>query len=104
MNIFDLPDGIIDKEQLVQLVDNNTVRIEKIISTGQTSDWYDQEQDEFVMLIDGFATISYEDNTQVHLKKGDTLYIPAHKIHRVSYTSNEPACIWLCVFWKTCHE
>ena len=36
----------------------------------------------------------------LRLKKGDYAFLPAGLRHRVTYTSREPACIWLCVFSK----
>lgn len=35
-------------------------RIERIISTGQISDWFDQADNELVMLLQGSAKIEYE--------------------------------------------
>ncbi len=76
----------------------NNVRIERIISSGQSSDWYDQNEDEWVCLVQGCAEITFENNKKIALKAGDTLFLPAHLRHMVSYTSKEPKCIWLCVF------
>ena len=45
MNIFDLPKLPITEELTTILAESGSVRIERIISTGQvSSDWYDQEQ------------------------------------------------------------
>lgn len=82
------------------LTENSAVKIERIISTGQTSDWYDQEETEFVALLQGEARLEYENGEFITMKSGGTLIIPPHKLHRVCYTSSEPPCVWLCVFWK----
>ena len=74
--------------------------IERIISTGQATppdQWYDQEQDEWVILLQGQATVSYGDGRKVLLKAGDYLLIVAHEKHRVEQTSAAPPCIWLAI-------
>ena len=100
MNLFDLPKLVPAEEETTILTDHKNVRIERIVSTGQVSDWYDQRETEFVLLLDGNATIEYENRKMIALSKGDTLVIQPHEKHRVCYTSSEPPCIWLCVFWE----
>ena len=46
MNLFDVPD-ILPEEEQTELLLNGTTRIERIVSSGQTSDWYDQTEDEW---------------------------------------------------------
>ena len=104
MNIFTLPGcpppGYILPEELTTvLVESQNVRIERIVSTGQTSGWYDQSETEFVVLLEGRAEIEYESGISVAMSKGDTLLIKPHERHRVSFTSIEPPCVWLCVFY-----
>lgn len=102
MNIFDLPQFSLTHELTTVLAENKNVRIERIIgsvSTGQVSDWYDQEESEFVILLEGDAKIEFENDRIVGLSRGDTLLIKPHEKHRVCYTSNEPICVWLCVFF-----
>lgn len=98
-NLFALPPLPLEEELITSLAQSGEVRIERIVSTGQATDWYDQAEQEFVALLQGNARLQWEDGSETPLSKGDTMLIPAHKRHRVSYTSNEPACIWLCVFW-----
>ena len=99
MNIYDLPELPLPDELTTVLVENVNVRIERIISTGQISDWYDQPETEFAILLEGRAGIEYEDGKTVTISKGDTLVIKPHERHRVSFTSTEPPCVWLCVFY-----
>ena len=99
MNIYDLPSLPLPDELVTILTQRDNVRIERIVSTGQVSDWYDQDETEFVVLIEGNAEIEFENNRRVSLAKGDTLLIQPHEIHKVTYTSIEPPCIWLCVFY-----
>ncbi len=95
MNLFEMPNCLPDGEQTDVLLTGNT-RIERILSSGQTSDWYDQSEDEWVCVLRGEGELEYEDGSTQRLRAGDTAYLPAHLRHRVSYTS--VPCIWLCVF------
>lgn len=95
MNLFDIPEQLPEQE-LTDILLAGQIRIERIISHGQTSDWYDQTEDEWVCVLQGVGELTYADGSKQRLHAGDTVYLPAHCRHRVSYTS-EP-CIWLCVF------
>ena len=94
---------IVDKteEFFFEIFKNETIKIEKIVSNGQTSPenfWYEQEKSEFILLLEGFAILEFE-NREVELKKGDCLNIKAKQKHRVKFTSlNEPT-IWFAVFY-----
>jgi cupin 2 domain-containing protein len=99
-NIFDLPSFLPTIEVFEPLVSNDNILIERIISTGQTTplgEWYDQDKDEWVILLQGEASLVYDDGSIIDLTVGDYLLIPAHQKHRVEYTSSEPPCIWLAV-------
>jgi cupin 2 domain-containing protein len=100
MNLFDLPPLPLTEELTTILAESADARVERIVSTGQTTDWYDQEETEFVALLSGNAVIEYDGKPPVSLKAGDTLLIHEHERHRVSYTSCEPPCIWICVFMR----
>ncbi len=100
INIFKLPSSLPEQELFETLVCADNILIERIISTGQTTptgEWYDQEQDEWVILLQGEASLAYADGLQIKLTAGDYLLIPAHQKHRVEYTSSKPPCIWLAV-------
>ncbi|MDJ0662117.1 MAG: cupin domain-containing protein [Crocosphaera sp.] len=99
-NIFKLPDYLNNQEFFETIINNKNIKIERIISTGQTTPegtWYDQEQDEWVILLQGDATLLYLDNSSIDLKAGDYLLIKAHQKHRVIFTSSNPPCIWLAI-------
>lgn len=99
-NIFDIK-GIEGRvAEVFETLVEGSAKIERIISHGQTTpenEWYDQETDEWVVLLQGQAIIYIEDKGEVHLSTGSYLLIPAHEKHRVTYTSESPACIWLAV-------
>ncbi len=101
MNIFDIPSGIQKNEIITSLLEDadKKIKIERIVSTGQTTDWYNQDENEFVILLTGFAKLEFENNEIIELVAGDCIYLPAHKKHRVCFTSENPPCVWLCVFW-----
>jgi len=99
-NLYSLPDRLPDKEIADDLVPGRSVRVERIISSGQSTppgDWYDQDADEWVALLQGQAVLTYSDGRTVTLGAGDHLIIPAHVRHRVEQTSGDPPCIWLAV-------
>ena len=99
-NIYNLSQEVSQIEKFEQIAVGKNIQIERIVSTGQTTpsgQWYDQELDEWVILLQGEAELSYADDTRIKLKAGDYLLIPAHTTHRVEYTSIEPPCIWLVV-------
>ena len=101
LNLFDLPHPLPGEEAVTQLVASPDIRIERIVSTGQTTppgQWYDQEEDEWVALIQGEAVLEYPYGERQSLSAGDHVLLPAHRRHRVAYTSTHPPCIWIAVF------
>ena len=75
-----------------------SIRVERIVSNGQVTPvgvWYDQDLDEWVVVLEGEARLHYMDGEEVGLKKGDSLFLPKRRKHRVVYTSSP--CIWLAI-------
>ena len=93
-----------DQEFIEELIKGRDFRIERNVSRGQASPtgfWYDQEEDEWVLLISGNACIQLEGQAEnLVLAPGDHLHIPAHTKHRVEWTDPTNETIWLAVFWK----
>ncbi len=101
-NIFENVPQELKKELFQTLAENNNIRIERIISRGQITPenkWYNQNENEFVILLKGEAELLFENGEKEKLRSGDYLIIPAHRKHRVVYTSKNPECIWLTVFY-----
>lgn len=99
--LFDLSDKLSEEEVFEELFCGASFRVERIISSGQASPpgfWYDQEEDEWVALLQGEAELEFEDGAVQKLKKGDWAFLPASLRHRVAATSVDPPCIWLAVF------
>lgn len=100
-NIFNLPFNL-DNEFIETLAEGRSFRLERIVSKGHTTasrKWYDQHEDELVILLSGEAEIMYDDMSCDFLLKGDILLIPAHKKHIITYTSENPECVWLALFF-----
>ena len=61
------------------LVQTDNIHIQRIISKGHTSPkegWYDQEQNEWVLVLKGVARLEFEDGSEVSMRPGDSLEIP----------------------------
>ena len=99
-NLFEhIPSNLPD-EITETLSASGHARIERIVSTGQASPpgfWYDQDQAEWVLLVQGEAELEFDDRT-VRLGPGDYLDLPAHVRHRVAWTKPDEPTIWLAVF------
>ncbi len=101
-NLFEnIPDEI--KEELFERIGGNeNVRIERIISQGQSSPpgfWYDESLNEFVMLLSGKAKIIYESGEEFVLNPGDYLDIKSRVKHRVEWTDEKRKTVWLAVYY-----
>ena len=103
MNLLDnIPENA-PKELVTELLKADDMRIERIVSFGQSSPdgfWYDQEENEWVLLLEGSATLTFEEGDSVELKPGDHLNIPAGKRHRVEETDRDDRTVWLAVFYS----
>jgi cupin 2 domain-containing protein len=91
------------QELFTTLHEAGSVRIERIVSYGQASlegFWYDQDQDEWVIVLQGAAKLEFEDRT-VEMNRGDYLHIRAHQKHRVEWTSPDEPTIWLAVHFES---
>lgn len=72
------------------------VRLERIVSHGQSSEVYDQYWTEIVVIMSGEACLEIEGIAH-HLKTGDWRVLSPHVRHRVVWTSREPACVWCAI-------
>lgn len=98
----DIPPGV-SGEFVESLAENKNVRIERIVSRGHVSPedfWYDQETNEWVVVVKGRARILFEgEGDAVSLASGDYVNIPAHCRHRVVWTDPAQETIWLAVHY-----
>ena len=100
--LSNIPQGATN-EAFERILDADAVRIERIVSRGQSSPagfWYDQDHNEWVLLLKGSAGLLFEgDDAIVELKPGDYVAIPAHLRHRVEWTDPDKATVWLAVHY-----
>ncbi len=102
-NIFDDVPSEIPEEIIREIFTGGSIRIERIISKGHSSPedfWYDQHENEWVILLRGKAKLQFFDSGHpVELKEGDYINIPSHKKHRIEWTDPDNETIWLAVFY-----
>ena len=102
MNLLSpLPDATAG-EVFDELVANRSCRIERIVSRGQASPdtgWYDQQEHEWLVVLKGAAIVLVHPDQLHHLGVGDTLLLPAHTRHRVTWTDPDQETVWLAVFF-----
>jgi uncharacterized protein (DUF924 family)/quercetin dioxygenase-like cupin family protein len=93
-----------DAERFDTLVEAKGLRLERIVSTGQTTppgEWFDQDRDEWVVLLAGAAELLFEgEGGPRTLAPGDWLRIPAHVRHRVARTDPDRPTVWLALHYR----
>jgi len=102
-NLFSSIPKSLQQELTQTLVSAGSVRIERIVSHGHASPdgfWYDQQEHEWVVVLQGSARLQFEDE-DIELNPGDFVNIPAHRKHRVDWTTPDVPTIWLAVFYTT---
>jgi len=101
-NIFEtIPDDI-SAEIFETLINSENVKIERIISKGHSSPdsgWYDQDRNEWIILLKGEAVLLFADESSVSLKAGDYINITAHQKHKVKWTDPDIETIWLAIHY-----
>ncbi len=91
------------QEIFSDLLTAGSVRIERILSRGQTSPesgWYDQDEHEWVLVLQGGGELTFDNGDVIRLGPGDYLNIPAHCRHRVSWTDPDQTTLWVAVFYR----
>ena len=123
-NIFAKIPKKLSRELFNTILSKKNIKIERIISKNNITPkgkWYNQDKNEFVILLKGSAELlffpdkKYPNDTKqeilhnvtkqeilhkghkIKMKKGDYINIPAHIKHRVDKTGKKT--IWLAVFY-----
>lgn len=99
--LANIPDAI-PNEIFQDIVTTDTIRIERILSQGHSSPetgWYDQDENEWVLVLSGYGVIEFENGDTIKLKEGDYLNIKAHQKHKVKSTSPNETTVWLAIFY-----
>ena len=85
-NIFaDLPQQI-GAEDFFRLFQSGSTNVERIVSRSHCSPpdfWYDEPEDEWVIVLRGHATLDFEKGESVELETGDYLTIPRLLLDRL---------------------
>lgn len=101
-NIFaDIP-TVLNQEEFTKILTSKSFKIERIISKGHVSPetgWYDQPENEWVMVLEGAARILFEGAREIYLSKGDYVNITSHTRHKVTWTDPERETIWLAIHY-----
>lgn len=104
-NLFTPLDTPANAEIFEPLLKTAHITLERIISTGQATppgEWYDQDKDEWVILLSGSAGLLFAGENQVRtLHPGDYVHIPAHKRHRVEWTDTLQPTVWLALHYDS---
>jgi cupin 2 domain-containing protein len=102
-NVFDGVPSALAEEAFLALVDTASVRIERIVSTGQATppgQWLEQDRAEWVLVLEGAARLRFESQpAPVEMARGDWVEIPARARHRVEWTDPDRPTVWLAVHY-----
>lgn len=100
-NIFDAIPAQLPEECVDILLQQSGMRIERIISRGHATpsgQWYDQDSDEWVLVLAGKAGLRIEGRQEViTLNPGDYVHLRAHQRHRVEWTLENENTLWLAI-------
>ncbi len=103
-NLFSEIPELTVNEIIEPLLKTEHFKLERIISSGQASppgEWFDQEMNEWVILLSGSAGLLFEGETDAYMMRpGDYIHIPAHQRHRVEWTDPKQKTVWLALHFK----
>jgi len=98
-SLFSIPAELPRPEEFSEiLARSGDCAVERIVSHGHATppgDWFDQETDEWVAVLQGDARLKFHDGSELEMHPGDWIIIPAHRRHRVEQTSDNPPCVWI---------
>lgn len=93
-----------ESEVTEALASDEQFLFERIVSHGHATPpgkWYDQPRDEWVVLLSGAARLRFEgDDDALQMGPGDAILIPAHRRHRVDWTTPECESVWLALHYR----
>ena len=96
MNIYEIKEPERGEESFFTLHQTSTLKIEAIRSRlNIPGAKYNQEEDEWVVLVRGSATMEIE-GVNTSLKEGDSIFLPHGTRHQVLSTSDD--AVWIGVF------
>ncbi len=93
----------LEEERFETLLEGSDWHLERILSTGQSTsegEWYDQEQSEWVLVLQGAGRLAFGDGSERLLEPGDAVLLPAGCRHRVAWTTPDETTVWLALHFK----
>ena len=103
-NIFSPHPGSLTTEIFENLLKTDRFVLKRIISSGQATppgEWYDQDEEEWVIVLSGSAGIRFEGQKELTMMHpGDYIQIPAHQRHRIEWTDAKRKTVWLALHFK----
>lgn len=103
-NLFASLSAATDGERFETLFASPACRVERILSFGHASPpgfWYEQAEDEWVVLVAGCAVLAFAGGRMLDLRAGDWVSLPARCRHRIESVSAD--AIWLAVHCRAAH-
>lgn len=96
----------LEEEQFDTLLQTPGIRLQRVISppahTMRADEWFDQDEDEFVLVLQGRGALILEGQAQeIVLNPGDYLRLPAGLRHRIAWTDAQIPTIWLALHLQT---
>ena len=102
-NIFGKIPTSLTNEYFENILQNASFKLERIVSMAHATsqgEWYDQDKNEWVMLLSGSAALRLEEGNQlIVLEPGDHVLLPAHCRHRVEWTARGTKTVWLALHY-----
>jgi cupin 2 domain-containing protein len=102
-NIFSRIPYLTQGEISEALLTTEDFKLERIVSLSQATplgEWYDQDTNEWVVLLSGSAGLLFDGEEEIFIMKpGDYVHIPAHRRHRVEWTDPEQKTVWLALHY-----
>lgn len=99
----DIPE-VVEDELFQPLIETNHFRLERILSKGHATppgEWYNQDREEWVVLLRGSAGLLFEGEKEIQVMgPGDYLHISSHRRHRVEWTDPKGETIWLALHYQ----
>jgi len=103
-NLFESIPDVTAGEIFESLIQTSHFKLERIISKGHATppgEWYDQDMEEWVLLLKGSAGLLFEGEAEIRvMRPGDHLHVPSRRRHRVEWTDSAEKTIWLALHYR----
>ncbi len=102
-NLFHHLPAVGHDEDVLTLLETSGAKLVRIVSTGQATpdgEWYDQDENEWVVVLRGRAGLRIEGEDDVRmLSAGDYVDLPAGLRHRIEWTDADEPTVWLALHY-----